>query len=351
MTSLRYAEMFASTAEMNLGQVRAGYPVAALPLKAAGKTANWLLARGRSLIVDGGKPVTTAAEGASAARTYRYYVNPDGIYGTIVSWVTISSGYIVTTDITGGISRSDLTYQNCNVLVNGDSFTVGQHRTIKQSYANILAGTPGAVNVAVEVPDQPGGGSIVVHGISLFECPLLRLDTESIGCVPPEAKSQIYDGYSSFDSVSGIARAYESLRSTYFKRGALFTWSPGYSYDRSETSYTELFDYPPAIQTRRMYANDTTRNVKVVVYAKVSGGTGNVRITMSSGGTVTFNITSTTGAWTTPTNIAVEVDDPSRWGTDGGIRGGSRDEVTVEYRAAAANTISIEGISIYDEVG
>lgn len=104
----------------------------------------------------------------------------------------------------------------------------------------------------------------------------------------------------------------------------------------------------PAVMGRLLYSGETVRTVAVSVYAKVTGGalTGEVKFTAASGGTVTMNVTSATAAWVHGT-LDIECDDMSRLSIDGGIRGGTRDTVTIEARKTGTTTsITVHGLAI-----
>lgn len=334
MTSFRGSGFTAVTGAMTLGQIRAAWPVAAQPLKATASTVNWLLGRGVPLVVDGGHGWP---ELGAQTRSLNYMYRVDSIHDTLGLLISMSCS------VSGGVIPID---------IGGVVELVGSTPTfVYRAYANFGGDVESSLGLTFAWDGDVGG--VTVHNVSLYECPVIFIEESGVENIEPN--DLIYDGYDDRKSIAGLERAAEDLRTTYYRRGTLYNWANGYNTAVSNATTTYAALHPdgvwPAIQTRLMYNGETTRTVKCNVFARVTGGTGNVRITMTSGDVVTFNVTNTSNAWQTTADIDVETDDPSRWDTDGGIRGGTRDEVTIEYRASSGQTIYLLGVSIWDAPG
>lgn len=336
MTSFRGSGFTAVTGSMALGQVRAAWPVGAQPLKATASTVNWLLGRGTPLVVDGGYEwPETATEGVEHVLNYYYQV--DSIHDTL--------GMLLTMTSSRGVK---------SVYINGAWETIGPSPTlVYRAFANFGGDTEGSLALSFQWVGGPIGnsGRITVHNVSLYECPAVFI--EESGAENIEPNDLIYDGSADRRSISGIERAVEDLRTTYFRRGALYNWtSGGYAHTTTSPSFVELhpLGVKPAIQTRLMYA-ENSRKVMCNVYARVTGPMGQIRITMSSGDYVDFFVSSTSDTWHTTQEIYVTTDDPFRWDTDGGLRGGVRDEVDIQYKVGGGNTLYLLGVSIWDAPG
>lgn len=121
-------------------------------------------------------------------------------------------------------------------------------------------------------------------------------------------------------------------------------------YFTNSSSYVPIFAVNPALQARLMDAGQTTGLVSGNVWGKVSGGTGNVQVRMTTGAIITWNITSPTGAWSGVQTWLIECDDPVNWPT-GGIRGGTRDDAQWFFKAAAGQSLWIHSIDVNDFPG
>lgn len=337
MTSFRGNSFAAVTGSMALGQVRAAWPVGAQPLKATASTVNWLLGRGVPLVVDGGHEWFRSTTDQTRSLNYRYRV--DSIHDTLGLLITMTSSRGVMPIVVGGI-----------VELVGPSPTI-----VYRAYANFGGDVEGSFELTFAwgagVPPEDGN-IITVHDVSLYECPVRFI--EESGAENIEPNDLIYDGAADRRSISGIERAVEDLRTTYFRRGTLYNYASGFTngVNTTSTSFQELHPdgIKPAIQTRLMYA-ENSRKVMCNVYARVTGPMGQVRITMSSGDYVDFFVSSTSNTWHTTQEIYVTTDDPFRWDTDGGLRGGVRDEVDIQYKVGGGNTLYLLGVSIWDAPG
>lgn len=340
MSQIRTVPLSPSVDGMTKGSIRAAWPVAADVLTATGQTVNWLLGRNIPLVIDGGH-VWNSSGMSTNTRTlhYRYYA--DDLHPIIAVSMALTSA------------------STAFVTINGIEYLVGNSipAFIHQAIVNVAGA--GEVAYAPTFSWEPAQtSSIQVHSLNVYQAPCYKLGAD-FGADIIKPRSQVYDGYDARTSIAGLARAVEELRATYFRRGTLFNWSSSETNGRSAT-FADVYDTvfslggtQPALQTRLMYNNETTRNVKCNVYAKASsGGSGNVQLTMTNGAVATFSVSSSTFTWHTSQNLAVETDDPTRWETDGGIRGGTRDALQVGLKVTTfGQTIYLRGVSVWDAGG
>lgn len=127
------------------------------------------------------------------------------------------------------------------------------------------------------------------------------------------------------------------------RRCMLFSWAHPVGVDFTTTSFVDLFTIDPAVLARHLFNGTLTGTVRVVVGAATDGGdlTGEVRFTAVSGDTETVSIASgmsSTLEWFTG-NLSVDTEHLSRNATDGGIRDGDRDLITVAGRVTGTTTL------------
>lgn len=355
----RYANFLPSTGRHGLNGVRASHPVGGSALKAGAETANWLLSRGRPLIVDGPKILP-----AWVLYGFHYWIQPDSAHENMVFQISISARTL----------RGDARSVRGTLLVQHFSgtktinFTTGASPIVIRDAIQNLEGSAARsftfvlyadVPLPSGDPPEPNPIYLWVHGTSMYEAPLVRLDNVGAAASTCEPLHPIYDGYSLSESIAGVERATVELRDLYYRRGALFTASQslvqpgtvgGGLFSTTSTTYQNVFPVTCAIQNRLMHQGETTRVARVNVHARVSGGTGNVLVQMGNGSSATFNFSGTgqPGVWGTEQSINVRTDDPARWSTDGAIRGGVRDTLTVQARAGAGQSIDVDSVCIYD---
>lgn len=332
----KYANLYPAVGEMALGVIRAAWPVTAYQIKAAALTANWLVARGAVLVVDGGH---CWPEGGAQSRTLNYRYRTDDAHNTIAAAICVSMQ-----SSAEGVDFMPVTIGSLSLLIGT------RPGVIQIAFPNLGAGE---TDWALTFDWDGTVGVLLVHSIILYECPEVNIQNTGVNIVEPG--SMIYDGYANRESIAGLERVTKELQTGYFRRGGLFNWSSGYSsgVNTASTSYQSLHSdgIKPAIQTRLMYNGETVRSVRCAIFVI---GFGNVRVTMTSGDSVTFTVAEAygegAGVWIVD-DLDVETDDPSRWDTDGGIRGGTRDEITIEYKADSGEQVFLLGVSIWDAPG
>lgn len=340
MTVPKAALTYAVTDKMVLGVVRAAWPVAAINVGAASATNNWIFGRGTPIAVDGGyRWIDSGAQ----TKFLRYYGRSDDNHGV---WAL---ALVLQTTETNKLLTVTVTLPDATIAT---VFANDVPTLFHFAWENTAGNADVGHTLTIEWDGNYCGLSVL--NAYLYECPTLRLpsDTGTVGIV---ARQQIFDGYDAPHlSMGGLARAVEQQRADYFRRGALYNWSSGEPLVISATTYTALHPHGavPAIQTRLMYSGETVRTCQCNVYAAAVSSPGSVRITMANGDVATFTIAASTVGWQSSSlDIDVTTDDPARWSVDGGIRGGTRDTVTIESKRGLGGTLSLYGVSIWDPNG
>lgn len=335
MSGLRSGPLFAVLGSLAPGTIRAGWPVAAQTLKAAAWTANWLLSRGVPLVIDGGHEWPGTGSLVTRVLNYRYQV--DDIHHTFGATIVFTAESLIP------------------ITINGVSYLASELPSTVYFPLPNLSGN--AELTTAFTFTWTADVKLRIHSLNLYECPALQI--EESGTTPIEPRSTVYDGWDERESIAGLARAVEDLRATYFRRGTLFNFAIGLpdGVNTDATSFEAFYDaLQPAIQNRLMYNFDATKDVKVNVFARVdSGSTGEVKVEMSDGTTVrdaTFTVTSTSNTWHTTQLIAVNADQPTRWDSDGGIRGAHRDNIQIYARVTGSSQrVYVLAVAIWDPPG
>lgn len=331
----RYANLYPAPNEMQLGVIRAAWPTAAWQIKATALTTNWIFARGTPLVVDGGH---AWPESGAQTRRLRYRYQVDDVHANLAAAITCSMAY-------GSGETMPIT-------LGGYRLVVGRvPKVIQIPFVNLGGNVEATWDLDIEWDGDIA--TLMIHQLILYECPAVTVANTGVEVI--ERGDMIWDGYDDRQSIAGLERAVNDLRDLYYRRGALFNWATGYEAGVLTSSDVFASLHPdgikPAIQTRLMYIGETVRTVGLAVFA---AGFGEVRVTMSNGDSHTFTIDSgyaeDPGAWFV-SSIDVETDDPDRWSIDGGIRGGTRDEITIEYRADTGESLSLYAVSIWDPPG
>jgi hypothetical protein len=334
----RYANLYPAPNEMNLGVIRAAWPTAAWQIKATALTTNWLFSRGTPLAVDGGHAWVESGEQTRRLR-YRYQV--DDVHVHLALALTCS----MTPAFGTGSTFLPITLGTVPLAVGTEP------KVIQIPLVNIGGNTEASIDL--DFAWDGDVGALLIHQLIMYECPTVLVENTGVEII--ERGDMIWDGYDDRQSIAGLERAVNDLRDTYYRRGALFNWASGYS--AGVTSLVDSFvalhpdGIKPAIQTRLMYTGETVRSVACAVFA---AGFGEVRVTMSSGDSHTFTVdngySEDPGDWFV-SSVDVETDDPDRWSIDGGIRGGDRDEITIEYKADTGEAITLFAVSMWDPPG
>jgi hypothetical protein len=336
----------------NINEIRASLPVVGLPHKGCSQSLNWLLGRGHPLAVCGPQVIP-----AWETHLFSFWVHPDDLHPNFLWDISISAidGTNAPRVVNGTIGIADSTQIVTFTTSSDGSLTrVAARQDVEPS------NTPMEINCvfSTDFPDPGEFGGIptfdvylIIHGIHVCEMPQLRLNGYGVAMSTLDARQPIYAqaGAISHESITALPNLAQLANDSYARRGALFSWYSPFTDELNQTtstSYVEIFPVRPSVQGRLITKGQTKGNIKVNVAARVTGGTGQVRVSMTSGDSLTFDVTSTTVAWVGEQTMTANCDDPDRWETDGGIRGGTRDDVIFEMKAPSGQTIAIQGLCI-----
>lgn len=335
----------------NQSAVRTALPVIGRPHAATASAINWLMGRGHQLAVCGPMLID-----ATAAATFSFWVWPDDIHRDYIWWIGLSgrdglyrprvyNGTVTLANIGSGTQTAAFTTPGDGsvYMLQMQQVAPAASNTPLELQCTIDAAVPSA---PVDTEDIP---YLLIHGIHIQEASQVFLDGAGVATSTLEARQPIYWDFGSPPATS-ITTLVESARyahENYARRGEIFSWfDPFATWSTTSTTYVEVFPVKPAVQVRLIDQGQTRGNAKVRVCARVTGGTGTVRLTMTSGDVVSWAVTNTVATWLAERTILVNTDDPSRWPTDGGIRGGVRDEITLEAVASSGETIHVSGLSM-----
>lgn len=335
----------------NQAGVRTAQPVIGRPHAATGSAINWLMGRGHQLAVSGPKLFY-----AGTAATFSFWVWPDDVHRDYTWWIGLSGrdGLYRPKTFSGTITLADIGSGAQTV-----SFTTPPDGSVQMVQIQQVA--PAASNTPLELQCtiDPNGSTapvdaedveyLLVHGIHIQEAPQVFMDGKGVATSTLEARQPIFWDFGAppDKSITTLVESSRYAHENYARRGELFTWfDPFGSWSTTSTSYVDVFPVRPAVQTRLIDLGQTRGTAKVRVCARVSGGEGAVRLTMTNGANVFWAVTNTLNQWLAERNVLVECDDPDRWPTDGGIRGGTRDEIRLEAFAPSGGTIHVVGLSM-----
>jgi hypothetical protein len=341
--------------QANTVEIRAALPVLGGPHKGAAQGLNWLLGRGHPLVVCGPQVLASWQ-----TWMFSFWVHPDDLHPNFLWDINLSAidainrpaaitGYVETTGHDGDLS-----------VINGFTTTIDGTVTRLALRENVTASnTPQEIHITIQTtfPDPSDSDDpaksvyLVIHGIHVSELPETRLDGYGVALstLDPRQPIYYYNSTPSRESIASLPTMAELVKDSYARRGAIFSWWTPFDDELNQTtstSYVEIFPVRPSVQTRLMDSGQERGTVKVNVAARCTSGTGQVRVTMTSGDSVVFDVSTTSVAWIGEQSLLANCDQPDRWETDGGIRGGVRDDVIFEFRAPSGGTMSIRGLMI-----
>lgn len=222
-------------------------------------------------------------------------------------------------------------------------------------FPEIPAATP-AEDIGLTFTNSSATDAYIV-GVSCHEVPLYLLQendgvhesTLRAGAVISDQELTLITGGND-KSIKGVYDRFLRASATASKR-CLFSWCNPSGVTITSSTLTNLFRIDPAMSARHLGSTtaDQQRSVTVAAYCVLSGTTptGEVDFTATSGGNVTLSITDTSGVYTWFTDtFLIDTDDPTRYATDGGIRGGTRDDIAITARKTAGTDITVKSISI-----
>lgn len=316
--------------------IRPGKPVRAEQWASAADLANHLLGRGRVLIPDSAIDYAVTNQ---TAKALRFYVQP-AYQATHRVWQ-----YVLTT--TGSTGACIITFADPS----GGSVVhriggAGDYHFLHVETVSSRTATETEV-VPTFTRDVASTKGCTITSIKCWELPRtsLALDANDYGAdastiVPT---SPIYD--TANVSISGVSDAYAQTWATACRAG-LFQWAlPTPGYETSSGSYVAVFAAPVPILTRKRLRSSTTGSIKVWVRTSSDASTsGSCRVTMTSGYTHTFTISSgSSPTWQSDSGTA-DCEDNT---VSDGRRSTRDDKCTIEMiRSAGAGKVYLESVSI-----
>jgi len=213
--------------------------------------------------------------------------------------------------------------------------------------------TPAETVIGID-NDSNSTASVIVQNIACYEVPRVEADsTYGVDLPTVKANTPIYESGTAGDdaSIQGVAKVARAAK-TVARKNKIFDWSLEGGHTGVTSTGTWVTVHTGLLPTGMCRLLETGVTVRACGWncrAKVTGGdqTGEVRITMGTGDTDTITVTSTGFAWQTEGSIDIETEDPTRWDTDGGIRGGTRDTITIEIRVTGTTTsIELRSVSV-----
>lgn len=365
-------DLYPLLSQIGLDGIRGTKPVIGQPHQAAACSLNWLIGQGHMLVNDGPKflywPLDPGGGDFPTYSLFKYWIKPDAVHPTLILHITLRS------------IMSDGSY--CVLLGSVEApasfgtpfyFSAGQHpTTVAVRYDIAASNTPQEFSfhisslgaIALEGP-RP---ILLVDSIQVFEAPQQIINGVGVDTSSFDSRDPIYDGGSDLSSIATLAINTDVCKTAYYRRGGVYQNASFALAIAQTSSYVAAFPTPVPIQVPKLKNGGTLATVNANVHGWIGNGAtrGDCRLTMTNGSTATFSITAPNalagggawpgvtgygGLWAGAQSMQVEVDDPSRWGIDGGIQGGTRDLCNVEVRVIGGGQFVLNGISIYDIPG
>ncbi len=212
-------------------------------------------------------------------------------------------------------------------------------------YREILSAQSSAVtSLSIEVTGLLASIDYIINvdSISCTELarPILAEDTtdNGVNTETERPRERIYGVLHA--SATGVVNA--SL--TDIRRVGLYHWA-GEGVTTTSTSYVDLVALPMPVLAPLLTSGQTTGSVYWSAYAKVSGGSGDVRLSYHST-TDSVNVTATSFAWTTPRAISIDCEDMT---TADGRRAAAWDTVLPSVRKNTSGTMYIDAVSVWNQ--
>lgn len=332
-----------STAGTTTGnEIRGGWPVRSDTWWQMADSVNYLHGRGGSVVTASNPRVTGVSAGSSLgylAYTWPRYENPHRIWKVTIA---ASSAAHAFGTITNGTETADWS-------VDGASVGTGPALTVATLQEEVTASaTPVAVTLTV-ANDSSSASSIAVRSVALYELPRFALDAGyGVNQHILAPRNPIVGTTSGDLSIESVARHARSAK-TVARRNSLLSWYDPDGVSDTSGSFVDIFDFEPELRCRQLESANTTRTVAWTAYTHdPSGVGGEVRLTASqSGQTDTMSFSNTTPAWQTPRTLTINTEDPTRWLTDSGLRGGSAETVQAAVRTTSSPTsVTVLAIAI-----
>ena len=325
--------------------IRAGTPVLAPgQWRAIGATMNWLIGRGG--VLASANPYRLPFVAGNPEVLFRYWTFPRRANASVAFLVTLRPN---TSAYATGVFTvyAPVATKSWSVLVPGTA-----QRTPRRFIffkPKPIDATPQEMRFGL-IADSNSPGAFFLDGITIYEVPRFQLTSGLVdggvnldSIVSSEA---IYHDSLTVDdkSVEAVGRR-GALMPPIPRKNHLFSWYQPSGVPITATAYTGLFDLEPHVMVRKIRSGVTVLPMRWNVYASVTGGSGDVRLTNSHGSS-TINVTSTSPTWHTVATLDTDTEDPLRWDIDGGIPSGGRDPLVIEARKNVSGTLFVFGIGI-----
>lgn len=193
--------------------------------------------------------------------------------------------------------------------------------------------------------------SIQVYGGTLFEVPKFWLGSAD----PGVDDDKLVSPFPIVEDATSISEAFQGqidAKSECYRK-FLFGWSAANlgSIVASGT-YTNILTQDPYALGRLLRSSDTTRDVQWNARVSVNSiTTASLRLSVTSGDSdEATGITNKSDEWIGWRTITIDCDQMNRIATDGGIRGGVRDELTFEAKTTAGSGgITVFGLIVAED--
>jgi len=316
-----------------------GHACRAVHLRPVADALNWLNGHGQHVIpatrTDG---KTSIAIGAT--KTYRAQLM-SRVQATHRVWlISARAGLLTFTDPSGGSSSwgfisSAVTLRHVEAITAPADGPVAVSYTLANSASATVVGVFDGVtcfelqrrDLALDATDDAVDGDTIVTLSGGVPAPILDADA--------------------YTSIGALSRGLANARTQ--DNRTLFDWAApsGDGFQTTSGAFVPVFEEGPVLLGSKMYRSSVTASAVAQFFVRTGAATtGEVRVTMTSGATVTGTIaTATGGAWLA---VSFDVDCEDLAASDG--RRSTRDDVcTIELRrTAGVNAVSIETCSIYE---
>lgn len=324
--------------------IRAAHPVRSATWTAMADAVNYLHGHGGTLMSHPPYMTETgiAAGSSMAAYTYEWprYENPHRLWCVTIEAVTASKSAFGT--ISNGTESADW-------VLNSAGFGSVPTLVVATLQETVTASATPA-NVSLTIANNAASAtSIRVVSVGLHELPRTALDAGygvQYGVLAP--RNPIVGTTSGDLSIESVHR-HQRTAKTVARKNMLFNWSYPDGVSETGTSFVDLWDFEPELRCRFLEQANTTRSVAWTAFTVCSSGaSGEIKLTASqSGQTDTMSFNNTTGAWQTPRTLTINTEDPSRWTTDSGLRGGTAESVQAAIRRVSGGTdVTVLAIAI-----
>lgn len=303
---------------VSVSRIVAGAPVRAQTWLDAASLAHWVAGRGQVVI-----PGHSVRYELSGTVTMRYRVPLSGRAIARVACVGIRSD-------TGATREVTVTMGSGTTTAFVGELTLGSQVPIYVQDDGVTR-TDAVTDIEIDVT----GTDVVIESCAVYELPRASLsrDATDLGVALDTLfpRRPIMDsGAQSVRGVAALMQGVDGRRIGHFARwGDVVGGAPA--------SFTSILRAPYRIVPR--YAVSGLREVSVYLLARITSGTGEIRVVAGSGDTATVSL-STTLAWLSPLAVDVVCEDPAE---PDGLTGGSYDTIDIETRRISGlGTIEIE---------